>query len=98
MGTGRPNLHTLYWKALFAPENLRDGVINLNGRGGFFDSRTAGPDLPAGADSTGAYHIALKGVQLLEENLAADSSDLRLEHKGWFRFAQDLAFRKFGQA
>ncbi len=70
----------------------------LNGRGGFFDSRNADPALPADADANGAYHIALKGVQLLAENLAANSPDLRLEHKAWFRFAQNLAARKFGQA
>ena len=29
--TGRPNLHTLYWKNLFTPENLKDVVFKLNG-------------------------------------------------------------------
>lgn len=29
--TGRLNLHTLYWKSLFAPENLVDVVTQLNG-------------------------------------------------------------------
>ena len=29
--TGRPNLHTIYWKSLFAPENLADVVTQLNG-------------------------------------------------------------------
>ena len=29
--TGKPNLHTLYWKALFDPKNLSDVVVKLNG-------------------------------------------------------------------
>lgn len=28
---GKPNLHTLYWKAIFSPENLKDIVFKLNG-------------------------------------------------------------------
>jgi len=33
---GTPNLHTLYWKALFAPENLSDVVYQLNGNAEIF--------------------------------------------------------------
>src|SRR5690606_19386161 len=29
---GRPNLHTLYWKALFDPDNLQDVAYKLNGQ------------------------------------------------------------------
>lgn len=29
--TGQPNLHTLYWKSLFTPENLADITTQLNG-------------------------------------------------------------------
>lgn len=29
--SGRENLHTLYWRALFSPENLSDLVLKLNG-------------------------------------------------------------------
>ena len=28
---GSPNLHTLYWKSVFSPENLKDVVVKLNG-------------------------------------------------------------------
>lgn len=28
---GNPNLHTLYWKGLFEPKNLKDVVLKLNG-------------------------------------------------------------------
>ncbi len=33
---GAPNLHTLYWKGLFDPENLKDVVIKLNGEAEIF--------------------------------------------------------------
>lgn len=33
---GTPNLHTLYWKAVFSPENLRDVVVKLNGEAELF--------------------------------------------------------------
>lgn len=33
---GRPNLHTLYWKALFDPDNLQDVVYKLNGQAELF--------------------------------------------------------------
>lgn len=34
--TGKPNLHTLYWKALFSPENLQDVLVKLNGQAELF--------------------------------------------------------------
>jgi len=34
--TGKPNLHTLYWKGLFEPENLKDVVLKLNGEAEIF--------------------------------------------------------------
>ena len=37
--TGTPNLHTLYWKALFDPENLKDVVLKLNGEAELFYRR-----------------------------------------------------------
>jgi len=33
---GKPNLHTLYWKAVFNPENLEDVVVKLNGKAELF--------------------------------------------------------------
>jgi len=33
---GKPNLHTLYWKMLFAEENLKDVVYKLNGEAEIF--------------------------------------------------------------
>ena len=34
--TGKANLHTLYWKALFSPENLRDVIVKLDGQAELF--------------------------------------------------------------
>lgn len=34
--SGKPNMHTLYWKQLFAPENLADPIIKLNGEAELF--------------------------------------------------------------
>ncbi|MBS1644465.1 MAG: type V CRISPR-associated protein Cas12a/Cpf1 [Bacteroidetes bacterium] len=33
---GKPNMHTLYWKALFEPENLNDVIYKLNGQAEIF--------------------------------------------------------------
>ena len=66
----------------------------LNGQGEFFDSRKAANGLPKDADANGAYHIALKGLMLLQEKLPASKPDLKIEHKDWFRFAQELAQKK----
>jgi len=33
---GKPNLHTLYWKALFSADNLRDVIYKLNGQAEIF--------------------------------------------------------------
>ncbi len=33
---GKPNLHTMYWKAVFEAENLRDVVVKLNGEAKLF--------------------------------------------------------------
>ena len=67
----------------------------LNGNGEFFDSRKASKELPIDADANGAYHIAMKGVQLLEEIIAQGKTDLRIENKDWFRFIQERANRRF---
>jgi CRISPR-associated protein Cpf1 len=34
--TGTPNLHTLYWKALFDEQNLKDVIFKLNGQAEIF--------------------------------------------------------------
>lgn len=39
--TGRPNLHTIYFKSLFSDENLADTVYKLNGDGEMFYRRSS---------------------------------------------------------
>ncbi len=34
--TGMPNLHTIYWKAVFDPENMKNVVVKLNGQAELF--------------------------------------------------------------
>lgn len=61
----------------------------MNKQGQFFDSRSPGKNLPQDADANGAYHIALKGLYIvngLKEGKKA--KDLKLDHETWFRFAQ----------
>lgn len=36
---GKPNLHTLYWKAIFSEENLKNTVVKLNGEAEIFYRR-----------------------------------------------------------
>lgn len=36
---GTPNLHTIYWKTLFSPDNLKDVVYKLNGQAEIFYRR-----------------------------------------------------------
>ena len=65
----------------------------LNKRNEFFDSRKADDSLPKDADANGAYHIALKGLQLLKEGLDIKKAEEK-QHEKWFRFAQETANRK----
>lgn len=66
-------------------------VKDANGQ--FFDSRKNSKGLPVDADANGAYHIALKGLLLLnriDKTKAADLAkmDLRISNKDWFEFRQ----------
>lgn len=66
--------------------------------GGFFDSRTADGSMPQTGDANDAYHIALKGLQAVTEDVAKtkkgdylyiSSPDEKAER--WLEFAQALA-------
>src|SRR5690606_13277935 len=64
-------------------------VINQNGV--FFDSRKADSSLPKDADANGAYHIAKKGLWVLEQiNQSSDLKKLNLaiSNKDWLNFVQ----------
>ena len=72
--------------------------------GTFFDSREEikkGEEakLPVDADANGAYHIALKGLSLINKiNLAKDEElkkfDMKISNADWFKFAQEKEYEK----
>jgi len=59
--------------------------------GTFFDSRKAPADMPKDADANGAYHIAMKGLYLLQNRLTAGAkkADLKISNQDWFDFIQN---------
>ena len=59
-----------------------------NKRGVFFDSREADMTLPQNADANGAYHIALKGLCMIEELRLNPSAKLAVSNERWLEFAQ----------
>jgi CRISPR-associated protein Cpf1 len=64
-------------------------VINKTGE--FYDSREANDTLPKDADANGAYHIAKKGLWVLEQiNETEDYKKLKLaiSNKEWLQFVQ----------
>ncbi len=72
--------------------------------GTFFDSRDElkkgeNAKLPVDADANGAYHIALKGLSLINKiNLAMDEEfkkfDMKISNADWFKFAQEKDYAK----
>lgn len=72
--------------------------------GTFFDSREEfkkgeAAKLPVDADANGAYHIALKGLSLINKiNLAKDEElkkfDMKISNADWFKFAQEKDYAK----
>ena len=61
--------------------------------GNFFDSRKVGDEMPKDADANGAYHIAMKGLQVLKqlEETTDDVSKFKPDttNKSWYKFIQD---------
>lgn len=65
-----------------------------NKAGEFFDSRKGDAALPLDADSNGSYHIALKGLCLLQRvydwrGEEFKGLDLFISNNDWLKFAQD---------
>ena len=72
---------------LFSP------VADENGR--FFDSRKANDNEPKDADANGAYHIALKGLWVLDtirNTEEGKNPKLAITNKEWLSFAQAKPF------
>ena len=58
-----------------------------NKNGVFFNSNEAGDKLPKDADANGAFHIALKGLFLLQ-HISETDEKLKIPHEKWFEFVQ----------
>lgn len=78
---------------LISPVKSEDGT--------FFDSREElkkgeNAKLPIDADANGAYHIALKGLYLLENDFNRDEKGViqNISHADWFKFVQDKEYAK----
>jgi CRISPR-associated protein Cpf1 len=59
-----------------------------NSSGGFFDSRKCGKELPKNADANGAYHIALKGLMMVNELKTSETPKLAIKNEDWLEFVQ----------
>jgi len=64
----------------------------MNSTGQFYDSRKAGKKLPKDADANGAYHIAKKGLWILQQinvhNEDRKKPNLAIKNKEWLQFVQ----------
>jgi CRISPR-associated protein Cpf1 len=63
----------------------------MNSKGEFYDSRKADTSLPKDADANGAYHIAKKGLWVLEQIKEADDLKkvMAISNKEWLSFVQN---------
>lgn len=71
----------------------------MNNDGEFYDSRNASDYLPKDADANGAYNIARKGLQLINQINEYESDDFskfnfKNDNKSWLEFAQNQAKSK----
>ncbi len=101
------NLKDSFWKELFfifkTTLQLRNSVTNgkedvlispvKNAKGEFFVSGTHNKTLPQDCDANGAYHIALKGLMILERNnLVREEKDTKkimtISNVDWFEYVQ----------
>jgi CRISPR-associated protein Cpf1 len=79
--------------SLRSSDEQKDIIISpvKNHDGTFFRSDQSLGDLPVDADANGAYHIALKGLQMVRSIRDSEPGDYRipnLDLKSWFEFAQ----------
>lgn len=83
-------------------KNDKDGTMNdviispiMNSKGYFYDSsnRISCEGLPDNGDANGAYHIALKGLMILQRNNELEDSSMELnqiiKNEEWFNFIQN---------
>ncbi|MBR3689769.1 MAG: hypothetical protein IKL97_01540, partial [Eggerthellaceae bacterium] len=92
----------LMFKSLMQMRNARIGSVDdyllspvRNASGAFFDSREADPSKhPICVDANGAYHIALKGLKMIQECARREDGRLQLpplekgENERWMKWVQ----------
>ncbi|MBM3436241.1 MAG: type V CRISPR-associated protein Cpf1, partial [Bacteroidetes bacterium] len=73
----------------------RDFILSpvANASGVFFNSEKAADTEPKDADANGAYHIALKGLLLLQK-IRKGEKELSISNKEWYDFVQERNYRK----
>ena len=73
----------------------RDFILSpvANDKGEFFNSEKAADTEPKDADANGAYHIALKGLLLLQK-IREGEKKLSISNKEWHDFTQEKKYRK----
>ncbi|MCL1891525.1 MAG: type V CRISPR-associated protein Cas12a/Cpf1 [Coriobacteriia bacterium] len=91
------NLLKLRYSTAQSDEEQHDCIISpvMNDNGEFFMSKEGCKNLPENADANGAYNIALKGLQLLREQIEVnEKTGLRRiaypkkPNEAWLRFVQ----------
>lgn len=97
-GVNRNTVNSYYnrIRELMFEESLREaGKEFARGNNRLFGNDALGDKskLPIDADANGAYHIALKGLLLLQrfsdtEDANLKKADLRIANKDWFSFRQ----------
>ncbi|MCL1797461.1 MAG: type V CRISPR-associated protein Cas12a/Cpf1 [Eggerthellaceae bacterium] len=90
------NLLKLRYSTAPSDEEQHDCIISpvMNDTGEFFMSKEGCKNLPENADANGSYNIALKGLQLLREEIEMNEKGLRgiaypkKPNEAWLRFIQ----------
>ncbi len=70
--------------------------VSPNNKGVFFNSETADVTLPKDADANGAYHIALKGLWVLQQLRQFNKDkkmNLAISNKDWLKFVQEKNYK-----
>ncbi len=72
----------------------------MNSKGSFFNSNDMDKEWPLDADANGAYHIALKGLMILERNNKLNETQLEKSYNqfvisdiDWFNYVQNRKFK-----
>jgi len=85
-----PNIDYTYTVAAVDTVDVSEEKVQI-----YIDKKTY--ELPKDADANGAYHIALKGLYLLQQINAVDENervDLGIKNEDWFKFVQTKEYAR----